>query len=47
MSKRDEIEPLYAGLKDAEPSKVSLPTRVALVVLFLLVLFWIAWLQAH
>ena len=47
MPKRDEVEPLYAGLKDAEPSKLSLPARVAIVVLFLAFLFWIVWLQAH
>ena len=47
MSKPEEIEPLYAGLKDAKPSRLSLPARVAIVALFLGFLFWIVWLQAH
>ncbi len=47
MAKPDEVEPLYAGLKDAKPSGTSLPVRIALVVLFLAFLFWIVWLQAH
>jgi hypothetical protein len=47
MAKPDEIEPLYAGLKDAKPTSVTLPVRIALVLLFLGFLFWIVWLQAH
>lgn len=47
MSKPEEIEPLYAGLKDAKPSRLSLPARVVIVALFLGFLFWIVWLQAH
>ncbi|MBL8863870.1 MAG: hypothetical protein JNK02_17910 [Planctomycetes bacterium] len=47
MEKRDEIEPLYAGLKEAQPTKLSLPVRLAITVLGLLLLFWIVWLQAH
>ena len=47
MAKPDEIEPLYAGLKDAKPAGVTLPVRIALVLLFLGFLFWIVWLQAH
>ena len=47
MSKSDEVEPLYSGLKDAKPSTTSLPLRIAIVVLFLAFLFWIVWLQAH
>jgi len=47
MAKPDEIEPLYAGLKDQKASTVSMPVRIAIVVLFLGFLFWIVWLQAH
>lgn len=47
MAKPDEVEPLYAGLKDAKPATTSLSVRIALVVLFLAFLFWIVWLQAH
>jgi len=47
MSKPEEIEPLYAGLKDAKSSRLPLPARVAIVALFLGFLFWIVWLQAH
>jgi len=47
MSKPEEIEPLYAGLKDAKASRLSLPARVVIVALFLGFLFWIVWLQAH
>jgi len=47
MAKPDEVEPLYAGLKDAKPSGVSMPVRIAIVALFLGFLFWITWLQAH
>lgn len=47
MAKPDEVEPLYAGLKDSKPAGVSLPVRVAIAALFLGFLFWIVWLQAH
>jgi hypothetical protein len=47
MPKPDEIEPLYEGLKDAKPTGVTLPVRIALVLLFLGFLFWIVWLHAH
>lgn len=47
MAKPDEVEPLYSGLKDAKPSGVSMPLRIAIVALFLGFLFWITWLQAH
>ncbi len=47
MPKPDEVEPLYAGLKDTKPSGMSMPVRILLVVLFLGFLFWIVWLQAH
>lgn len=47
MSKPEEIEPLYAGLKGAKPSRLPLSARVVIVALFLGFLFWIVWLQAH
>ncbi len=47
MSKPEDVEPLYAGLKDAKSSRLPLSARVAIVVLFLGFLFWIVWLQAH
>lgn len=47
MAKPDEVEPLYSGLKDAKPSGVSMPVRMAVVAVFLGLLFWIVWKQAH
>jgi hypothetical protein len=47
MEKRNDPEPLYAGLKDAAPSKLPLGARVALTLLFLGLLFWIVWIQSH